>query len=62
MLTADSVLNIEDIAKYSQKLGKMVTRLSIENGMHDLILSQTKARQKAFEAMEDFLRTQADFL
>jgi alpha-beta hydrolase superfamily lysophospholipase len=62
MLTADSVLNIEDIAIYSEKLGKMVSRISIENGMHDLMLSQTKARQKAFNAMKDLLKVQAGFI
>lgn len=39
-LSSDIVLDIHDIQKYGQKLGNYVTRDTIQNGIHDLILSE----------------------
>lgn len=55
MLYADSVLNVKDIARYAKKLGKHVTTKVINNGMHDLTLSQKSVREEAFRVMKEFL-------
>jgi len=55
MLSADSVLNVEDIAKYALRLGKRVRRVAIKNGMHDLILSRQEVREEVFRVMKGFL-------
>ncbi|HEY9113790.1 MAG TPA: alpha/beta hydrolase [Bacteroidales bacterium] len=56
MQEADSILNIQDIIKYSGKLGKNVKRVEIENGMHDLILSKKETREKVYWEMEEFIQ------
>jgi alpha-beta hydrolase superfamily lysophospholipase len=55
MQEADSILNIQDIIKYTGKLGKNVERVEIENGMHDLILSKKEVRSKVYRLMEEFI-------
>ncbi|GGF23503.1 alpha/beta hydrolase [Youhaiella tibetensis] len=44
----DSVLNVADIAAQSIKLGRIVTLVRIENGIHDLTLSSEPARSRFF--------------
>lgn len=56
MLTADSVLNVKDIAHYANRLGSQVTKKVISDGIHDLLLSRLSARKEAFSSMEDFLK------
>jgi len=56
MQEADSILNIQDIIKYSNRLGKNVKRVIVENGMHDLILSKKATREEVYRAMEDFIQ------
>lgn len=53
--TADTVLDIGDIVKTGSKLGKNVYLKSIENGLHDLVLSQKNVRTKVFEIIFDWL-------
>jgi alpha-beta hydrolase superfamily lysophospholipase len=55
MQEADSVLNIEDMKKYSGRLGNNVRRVEITNGLHDLILSKIEVRKEVYHVMEDFI-------
>lgn len=48
---ADVVLNVEHMKKRGPKLGKNVTLIEIQNGMHDLFLSKKAVRENAFEEM-----------
>ena len=48
---SDSVLNVEDIEKYSDMLGKNITKIKIENGMHDLILSEKSVRENVYKKL-----------
>jgi alpha-beta hydrolase superfamily lysophospholipase len=56
MKTADSVLNVQDIHRLARKLGTDITTRIIANGMHDLVLSNEKAREDTFSTMENFVR------
>lgn len=47
-MKADIVLDVDDIQNYGLKLGKHVTRDTIKNGMHDLILSPKPYRDDAY--------------
>ena len=56
MKTADAVLNVKDIEKNAGKIGKNVKKVSIHEGVHDLLLSRKDVREKAFLEIETFLR------
>ncbi len=47
----DTVLNVDDIDRYSTTLGSQVTKRVIQNGMHDLVLSREPVRSEVFDAM-----------
>lgn len=55
-MTSDIVLNVEDIQKYGKKLGNYVTRDTIINGIHDLILSEKPYRDQAYRTVFDWLK------
>lgn len=50
-MSADIVLNIEDIKRIGAQLGKQVTLMEIENAQHDIFLSPKKVRDRAFQKM-----------
>jgi len=55
----DSVLDVKDIAKYSEKITQdksSLTKIVITKGMHDLILSPLPVRTKAYEELENWLK------
>ena len=54
-MTSDIVLNVQDIQKYGEKLGGKVTRDTIHNGTHDLILSQKPYRDKAYQTIFEWM-------
>ncbi|PIQ27482.1 MAG: alpha/beta hydrolase [Bacteroidetes bacterium CG18_big_fil_WC_8_21_14_2_50_41_14] len=62
MQTADSVLNVADIERIADSLGKQVTKKAIPEGMHDLMLSNKTARQEVFKTIKDFLQNKTDIL
>lgn len=51
----DAVLDVEDISRYGRELGPYVTEKVIKGGMHDLFLSEASVREKAYEAMFEWL-------
>lgn len=53
--TADIVLDVNDIQKYGALLGPHVTRDTVRNGMHDLILSAAPYRESAYRKMFDWI-------
>ncbi|MBC8321559.1 MAG: alpha/beta hydrolase [Bacteroidetes bacterium] len=55
MHTSDSVLDVDDIKRYSKGLGKYVKNVEIENGLHDLVLSKKEVRENVFNEMTDFV-------
>lgn len=52
----DAVLDVKDIHKYASRLGADVTIVEIEGGLHDLVLSRKKVREKVYETMELWLK------
>ena len=54
---ADSVLNVEDIARYAPRLGRDVALVRIEGGKHDLTLSAPPARERLFAQVDSWLAT-----
>ena len=55
LLKVDSVLNIEHMKKYGATLGRDVTRIEIQDGVHDLVLSDQPVRGKVYAALFDWL-------
>lgn len=55
VMKSDIVLNVAHMKDIGPKLGKDVTLIEIENGMHDLFLSGKDVRQKALQEMKKWL-------
>lgn len=55
---SDAVLNVEDIARYAWCLGNRVTDVTIEGGLHDLVLSRREVREKVFKVMVEWITEQ----
>ncbi len=54
-MTADAVLDVEHIAGYASRLGRHVTIVRIEGGMHDLTLSSAPVRANVFAELDRWL-------
>jgi len=52
---SDIVLDVKDIQKYGSRLSKNVTLHTVPDGMHDLILSKSSARDYAYHLIFDWL-------
>ena len=55
VMKSDIVLNVEHMKKYGPGLGKNVTMIEIQDGMHDLFLSQKEVREQALTKMTEWL-------
>ncbi len=53
---ADTVLNVDHIARWAPALGRHVTVVRIDGGKHDLTLSREPARQRFFAETDRWLR------
>jgi alpha-beta hydrolase superfamily lysophospholipase len=53
--SSDSVLDADAIARWSPRLGRNVTVLRVENGLHDLTLSAEPARTVMFDELDRWL-------
>lgn len=47
----DAVLDVDDISKYGNKLGRNVTEVTIAGGLHDLLLSKKAVRNEVYRTM-----------
>lgn len=54
-MKGDAVLDISDINKYAEHLGKDVTIVIIEDGVHDLVLSRHDVRNRVYETIFSWL-------
>jgi alpha-beta hydrolase superfamily lysophospholipase len=59
LLTADVVLEVEEIARLSTRLGQNVTCIQVTDAIHDVFLSPQDARRKAFDELSCWLTTYA---
>lgn len=55
MRSADTVLDVEQIARRATLLGRLVTVARIEGGMHDLVLSAPPVRAEVYAQMERWM-------
>ena len=53
--SADAVLDVEHIARYSVGLGRHVTLVRFDGGLHDLTLSAPPVRKQVFEELDRWL-------
>ena len=52
---ADSVLDVDHMAKWTPALGGQTTLVRIEGGLHDLVLSVEPARKQMFDELERWM-------
>lgn len=55
---ADGVLDVNDIAKYGSYLSDNLTEISIEGGIHDLVLSAPKVRRLVYKYIFTWLQSE----
>ena len=55
LLRSDAVLRADDIAGLAPRLGRHVTTVRIEDGVHDLVLSGPEARAQVFDELDRWL-------
>jgi alpha-beta hydrolase superfamily lysophospholipase len=55
VMAADIVLNVQNMIRLAPRLGKQVSVRAIEDGIHDLCLSQPSPRQRMFDALQEWL-------
>jgi alpha-beta hydrolase superfamily lysophospholipase len=53
--SADSVLDVDHMARWTPALGRNTTLVRIEGGLHDLTLSATIARERLFTELERWM-------
>lgn len=51
----DGVLDVADISKYGNKLGSDVTEVTINDGLHDLVLSRRDVRDTVYKTLFEWL-------
>jgi alpha-beta hydrolase superfamily lysophospholipase len=54
-MTADAVLDVAHIAGYASRLGRHITIVRIDGGLHDLTLSPPAVREKVFAELDRWL-------
>ena len=54
-MRADTVLDVDDMSRYAPCLGKDVTIVTIDDGMHDLFLSAPAVRERAMSAVDAWI-------
>jgi alpha-beta hydrolase superfamily lysophospholipase len=55
LTAADGVLNADDIARWSTRLGPHVTCVRVDGGLHDLVLSPELVRTRVFDELDRWL-------
>jgi alpha-beta hydrolase superfamily lysophospholipase len=58
--TADSVLDVDQIARWTPALGRHTTLIRVEGGLHDVVLSAEPARGRLFAEADRWLTTYFD--
>ncbi|MGH3382837.1 MAG: alpha/beta hydrolase [Actinoallomurus sp.] len=55
LTSSDAVLNADDIARWSTRIGPHVTCVRIDDGLHDLTLSAEPARERLFAELDRWM-------
>ena len=53
--TGDAVLDVNDIEKYGKRLSSNSRDVTIDNGLHDLVLSKPEGREEVYVTIFEFL-------
>jgi alpha-beta hydrolase superfamily lysophospholipase len=53
--SADAVLDVEHMARWAPRLGRHVTLVRIQGGLHDLVLSAKPAREQVFTELDRWI-------
>ncbi len=56
MLSADTVLDVDAVARAALRVGSSVTIERIDGALHDVFLSESRARRDAYQRMQTWLR------
>ena len=51
LFRTDSVLDVTAISRLSERLGDQLTRIRIQDGMHDLVLSAAPVRERVYREL-----------
>jgi alpha-beta hydrolase superfamily lysophospholipase len=54
-MRADTVLDVKQTARWASKIGRRVTVVQVEDGLHDVFLSAEPVRQRALAAVDSWL-------
>jgi alpha-beta hydrolase superfamily lysophospholipase len=54
-MRADTVLDVAQITRWAPKVGRQVTVVQVEDGLHDVFLSPEPVRQRALAAVDSWL-------
>jgi alpha-beta hydrolase superfamily lysophospholipase len=54
-LSSDTVLDVDQIARWSPRLGRHVTIVRVDQGLHDLVLSAPQARERTFAELDRWM-------
>ncbi|KDN80891.1 alpha/beta hydrolase [Kitasatospora cheerisanensis] len=57
LMHTDAVLRADDIAALAPRLGRHVTTIRVEGGVHDLVLSAEPVRARVFDELDRWLTT-----
>jgi alpha-beta hydrolase superfamily lysophospholipase len=58
--SADVVLDVEQIARWAHRLGRMVTIARFDGALHDVFLSAQPVRDEVYATVERFLATSSE--
>ena len=61
VMRADAVLDVDHMSRFAPRLGRDVTVVEVDDGMHDLFLSAEPVRRRAFEAVDAWLAERVDW-
>ena len=56
--SGDGVLDVRLVAKAGRRLGGDVTEVTIEGGLHDLVLSRAEVREKVYNTIFEWLKNE----
>lgn len=56
--TGDAVLDVNDIEQYAARLGNNITTVTIEDGVHDLVLSRKDVREQTYNCIFSWLKAE----
>lgn len=54
-MKADTVLDVKDMVRFAPRIGRRVTLVEVQDGMHDLFLSARPVREKALSEVDTWL-------